>query len=84
MTASNNIQAIGKRKTAMARVYLRSGNGRILVNHRKFEEYFPMETTRNLVRQPLALVNAGAGTGHSRQCPGRGAGGPGRRHAPRH
>jgi small subunit ribosomal protein S9 len=30
-----------------------------MVNHREFQEYFPLETTRNLARQPLALVNLG-------------------------
>ncbi len=53
-----DIRATGKRKTAIARVYLRPGNGRIVVNQRAFEEYFPMETTRNLARQPLQLVTA--------------------------
>ena len=38
---------------------MRPGNGRILVNQREFEEYFPMETTRNLVKKPLLLVNVG-------------------------
>ena len=59
MSATTSIQATGKRKSAIARVYMRPGNGRIIVNRRAFEEYFPMETTRNLVRQPLNLVNAG-------------------------
>ncbi len=59
MAAPINIHASGKRKSAIARVYLRPGSGRILVNQRNFEEYFPRETTRNLVRQPLQLVNVG-------------------------
>ncbi len=59
MSAITNIQATGKRKSAIARVYLRPGTGRIVVNHRAFEEYFPMETTRNLVRKPLELVSVG-------------------------
>ncbi len=59
MAAPASIHASGKRKTAIARVYMRPGSGRILVNQRNFEEYFPMETTRNLVRQPLQLVNVG-------------------------
>ncbi len=59
MAAPASIHASGKRKSAIARVYLRPGNGRILVNQRTFEEYFPRETTRNLVRQPLQLVNVG-------------------------
>jgi len=60
MAELSNIHATGKRKTAIARVYMRPGSGRITVNHRNFEEYFPMETTRNLVRTPLQLVNLGA------------------------
>ena len=59
MAPPASIHASGKRKTAIARVYLRPGSGRILVNQRNFEEYFPRETTRNLVRQPLQLVNVG-------------------------
>ena len=59
MAAPASIHASGKRKSAIARVYLRPGSGRILVNQRNFEEYFPGETTRNLVRQPLQLVNVG-------------------------
>jgi small subunit ribosomal protein S9 len=59
MAPPASIHASGKRKSAIARVYLRPGSGRILVNQRSFEEYFPRETTRNLVRQPLQLVNVG-------------------------
>jgi small subunit ribosomal protein S9 len=59
MALEFNIHATGKRKSAVARVYLRPGSGRILVNQRNFEDYFPLETTRNLVRQPLQLVNVG-------------------------
>ena len=59
MAPPASIHATGKRKSAIARVYLRPGSGRILVNQRNFEEYFPRETTRNLVRQPLQLVNVG-------------------------
>jgi small subunit ribosomal protein S9 len=58
--AQASIHATGKRKSAVARVYLRPGNGRITINTREFAEYFPMETTRNLVRKPLDLVNVGA------------------------
>ncbi|MGQ9689027.1 MAG: 30S ribosomal protein S9 [Desulfobaccales bacterium] len=59
MAEAFNIHAVGKRKSAVARVYLRPGNGRIVVNQKEFQEYFPLETTRNLARQPLALVNLG-------------------------
>jgi small subunit ribosomal protein S9 len=60
MAEKSDIRATGKRKSAIARVYLRPGNGRILVNQRDFEDYFPKVTTRNLVRQPLLLVNIGS------------------------
>ena len=60
MAAPASINATGKRKTAIARIYMRPGSGRIMVNQRNFEEYFPMETTRNLVRKPLELVSVGA------------------------
>jgi small subunit ribosomal protein S9 len=43
----------GRRKSAVARVFLRPGKGQITVNHRPFEEYFPTEATRTVVRQPL-------------------------------
>lgn len=50
----------GKRKTAVARVFLRSGKGEItlFVNKRPrpFEEYFPMESQRLIIRQPLQLT----------------------------
>jgi small subunit ribosomal protein S9 len=59
MAAPASIHATGKRKTAIARVYLRPGSGQIVVNQRNFEEYFPMETTRNDVRKPLELVHVG-------------------------
>lgn len=60
MAEGFNIHAVGKRKSAVARVYLRPGNGRLVVNHKDFQEYFPLETTRNLARQPLVLVNVGS------------------------
>jgi small subunit ribosomal protein S9 len=43
----------GRRKTAVARVFLRSGKGTITVNGRTFENYFPSEASRAIVRQPL-------------------------------
>jgi len=59
MAQGYKVHAVGKRKSAVARVYLRPGSGRIVVNQRDFLEYFPLETTRNLARQPLGLVNLG-------------------------
>jgi len=43
----------GRRKRAVARVFLRSGKGEIKVNGRSFENYFPSEAARAIVRQPL-------------------------------
>ncbi|HSB13026.1 MAG TPA: 30S ribosomal protein S9 [Bryobacteraceae bacterium] len=43
----------GRRKRAVARVFLRLGKGEITVNNRAFEEYFPTEASRSVVRQPL-------------------------------
>ena len=46
----------GRRKTAIARVRLASGSGKITVNGREFENYFPVETLRSTVTQPLTLT----------------------------
>ena len=46
----------GRRKTATARVFLRPGQGRILINNKTLEDYFGRETSRMVVRQPLELV----------------------------
>ena len=46
----------GRRKTSTARVYLRPGSGRILVNERPLDEFFGRETGRMIVRQPLEVV----------------------------
>ncbi len=46
----------GRRKRSVARVFLRPGKGEIKVNNRPFENYFPTESSRALVRQPLAAT----------------------------
>lgn len=48
---------IGRRKTSVARIYLKSGSGQILVNKRKFEEYFPTEVLQIIVKQPFSLLD---------------------------
>jgi small subunit ribosomal protein S9 len=53
-TASN--YGTGRRKTAVARVYLKSGSGAILVNRRKFEEYFPNPVHRMTIEIPLVTT----------------------------
>lgn len=47
----------GRRKTAAARVFLRRGRGKIMVNNCSLEEYFGRETSRMIVRQPLATLD---------------------------
>ena len=51
--AGDTSYGTGRRKTAAARVYLRPGTGRILINRRPLDEYFGRETARMVVRQPL-------------------------------
>lgn len=47
----------GRRKTAAARVFLRSGSGKISVNGCSLEDYFGRETSRMIVRQPLVVLD---------------------------
>ncbi len=49
-------QATGRRKTSVARVIMRPGTGKIIVNKKPIEEYFPRETLQMIIRQPLNLV----------------------------
>jgi small subunit ribosomal protein S9 len=51
------INAIGRRKAAVARVYLSDGKGKITVNNRDYKEYFGSGTLQYVVTQPLALLN---------------------------
>jgi small subunit ribosomal protein S9 len=51
------INAIGRRKAAVARVYLRDGKGKITVNDRDYKEYFGAGTLQYVVTQPLVLLN---------------------------
>ncbi len=46
----------GRRKTSTARVYLRPGSGDVRVNKKAFDTYFPNETLRMIIRQPLQLT----------------------------
>ncbi len=57
MPASQHIQyGTGRRKTATARVYMKPGSGKIIVNKRSLDEFFGRETGRMIVRQPLEAV----------------------------
>lgn len=59
MATSNIIEfkATGRRKEAIARVRLANGVGKVQVNGRDFEEYFPTEALRDVVEQPLRLTD---------------------------
>ena len=47
----------GRRKTSTARVFMRPGSGRIIVNGRPIDEYFGRETARMIIRQPLEVAD---------------------------
>ena len=56
----NQISTSGRRKTAVARVFLKEGTGVITVNKRDYKEYFPVATLQYIVNQPLEITgNAG-------------------------
>ena len=50
----------GRRKSSVARVFIKTGSGAIVVNGKPVDEYFARETGRMIVRQPLELTNHGA------------------------
>ena len=52
------IQAIGRRKAAVARVYVSEGKGNITINDRSLENYFPSRLLQYVVKQPLSLFEA--------------------------
>ena len=54
--AVNYIHAIGRRKSAVARVYLTEGTGEITINKRTLADYFPSELIQFVVKQPLNLL----------------------------
>ena len=55
-TKTNEFLGTGRRKTAIARVRLATGSGKITVNGRAVENYFPLDTLRATVSQPLAVT----------------------------
>lgn len=52
------INTLGRRKTAVARIYLKDGNGTITVNGRDYKEYFPTGTLQYVVTQSLEVANS--------------------------
>ncbi|HWC60831.1 MAG TPA: 30S ribosomal protein S9 [Verrucomicrobiae bacterium] len=57
MAKTNEFLGTGRRKTSVARVRLSSGSGKVTVNGRAFETYFPTDSLRMVVQQPLVLTN---------------------------
>ncbi len=55
-TKTNEFLGTGRRKTSVARVRLATGSGKITVNGRPFDHYFPMETLRTTASQPLTVT----------------------------
>ena len=54
--ATNYFYGTGRRKTSVARVFMKQGSGKIIVNNKPVDEFFSRETGRMVVRQPLELV----------------------------
>ncbi|MBO5465242.1 MAG: 30S ribosomal protein S9 [Alistipes sp.] len=51
------VNTVGRRKAAVARVYVKPGNGQITINHRALEVYFPLNILQYEVKQPLLVTN---------------------------
>ena len=54
--AENQYYGTGRRKSSAARVFIKPGSGKIVINQRSLEQYFGRETARMVVRQPLELT----------------------------
>ncbi len=52
------INKIGRRKTAIARIYLKEGSGKITVNNKDYKDYFPLATLQYVVQQPLEITES--------------------------
>jgi small subunit ribosomal protein S9 len=51
------VNAIGRRKAAVARVYMKDGSGKITINKRELDNYFPSSILQYVVKQPLTTLN---------------------------
>jgi small subunit ribosomal protein S9 len=57
MDQENIFYATGRRKTAIARTWIKPGSGEIVINNRPVKEYFPIETIRTDMIQPFKITN---------------------------
>lgn len=53
----DRINTIGRRKTAISRIYMSAGSGAIIVNGKDYKQYFPTEVLQIILNQPFATVN---------------------------
>lgn len=51
------VNTVGRRKAAVARVYVKQGNGKITINHKELEVYFPLNILQYEVKQPLMVTD---------------------------
>jgi small subunit ribosomal protein S9 len=56
--AEERLHTVGRRKSAVARIWIKPGNGTITVNRKPIEEYMKRETDRILIRQPLTITDS--------------------------
>ena len=59
--SKDEVQTVGRRKSAVARVRMSPGGGKILINKREFQDYFSTETIRGYVTQPLMITGSTEG-----------------------
>ena len=52
------VNALGRRKSAIARVYINSGKGQIIINKKDYKDYFPVKQHQYIVEQPLMLTDS--------------------------
>ncbi|MCD4761015.1 30S ribosomal protein S9 [bacterium] len=52
------VNTIGRRKTAVARIYLKEGKGNIIVNKKDYKEYFPSASLQYVINQPLEITKS--------------------------
>jgi small subunit ribosomal protein S9 len=51
------VNALGRRKSAVARIYLKEGKGKITINNRDLQDYFPLQQLQYIIQQPLNLAD---------------------------
>lgn len=50
------VNAIGRRKSAVARIYVKEGKGKITINDRELQDYFPLQQLQYIIQQPLNIA----------------------------